>query len=309
MAELVPRADFQKRIPVALNIGSYAGQYRMLALLMTGQTSQVWEAVHDVRQQRYAVKVLLSDHRRDREQRNFLKHEYEVGRKLDHPRIIKMVELGSYDGDPFLALELYRNPNLKYLLLREQPRLYWQATKIIREAAEGLAYLHQQGWVHRDVKPDNFLVSAEGDVKLIDFAMAQRAKGALARLFSRRTKVQGTRSYMSPEQIRGKALDFRADIYSFGCTIHELLTGKPPFTGSDTNELLNRHLSAAIPTIEASNRNVTPEFSGLVRRMLAKMPDKRPANMDDVLSELASLKLFKQPPKSPEELAREEKAG
>jgi eukaryotic-like serine/threonine-protein kinase len=284
-----------------LNIGSYVGQYRLLAMLMTGQTSQVWEAQHDVRQQRYALKVLLTDHKSDRQQRLFLKHEYEVGAKIDHPRIIKMVELGSHGADPYLALELYRHPNLKFLLLREHPRLLYQADKIIRQAAEGLAHLHRCGWVHRDVKPDNFLASPEGDVKLIDFALAQRKKNALSKLFSGKTKIQGTRSYMSPEQIRGQPLDARADIYSFGCTLHELLTGKPPFTGTDTKELLNKHLTAPIPTAEATNRNVTPEFAALIRRMLAKKVENRPDSMDDVLTEIASTRIFKERPKPPGE--------
>jgi serine/threonine protein kinase len=237
--------------------------------------------------------VLLLDHRSDREQRGYLKHEYEVARQLDHARVIRVVELGSHGRDPYLVLELFKAPNLKFVLLRESDRLSSQGAKIVREAAEGLAHLHKRGWVHRDVKPDNFLVSPEGDVKLIDFALAVRQQRGLARLFARRTKVQGTRSYLSPEQIRGGALDQRSDMYSFGCTLFELFSGKPPFTGISTNELLNKHLRGPIPGLEAANRSISSDFSGLVRQMLAKGPENRPASMEDFLKEFRSIKLFK----------------
>jgi serine/threonine protein kinase len=171
--------------------------------------------------------------------------------------------------------------------------------KVTVQAAEAVAYFNDQGWVHRDVKPENFMVSKSGDVKLIDFALARKAAGGLGKLFSPKGKVQGTRSYMSPEQIRGAALDSRADLYSLACSFFELITGRPPFTGASANDLLVQHLKAAPPLMEASNRNVTPEFSKLIRRALAKKPDLRPKSTREFLNELKSIRVFKrdmQPP-------------
>jgi serine/threonine protein kinase len=150
--------------------------------------------------------------------------------------------------------------------------------------------------VHRDIKPDNFLLKPSGETKLIDFALAVKKKGAIGRLFSGKTKVQGTRSYMSPEQIRGQSLDARADVYSFGCMIYELLGGKPPYTGSTTNELLNKHLRSPIPPLQASNKNVHDDFAALAKMMLAKKPEERPHSMEDFLHELRMIKVFKNPP-------------
>jgi serine/threonine protein kinase len=160
-----------------------------------------------------------------------------------------------------------------------------------------LGHVHEQGWVHRDIKPDNFLISPEDDVKLIDFALAEKKKTGLAKLFGR-SKVQGTRSYMSPEQIRGQALDHRADIYSFGCTIFEALAGRPPFTGTSTDDLLNKHLRNQPPSLEASNRNVSTEFSNLIKRMLAKEREERPQSLTEFLRDMMSVRVLKVLPKA-----------
>src|SRR5262249_12464823 len=150
-----------------------------------------------------------------REEVGLLKHEYEVGRALDHPQVIKTKALVRERDAVYLVMELYAVPNLKQRIVQGGEPLAPLATKCIRQAAEGLSYFHSQGWIHRDIKPDNFLADDNGNVKLIDFALAARKKGGLARLFAGKTKIQGTRSYMSPEQIRGQSLDQRADIYSF----------------------------------------------------------------------------------------------
>lgn len=252
--------------------------------------------MHDAKGERFAIKLLAGENARNKEEIAFLKHESQVGRGLTHPNVIKLFEFGS-DGDfVYMVMELFPAPNLKTLINQGIEALQPHAAAILRGAAEGLAYFHSQGWIHRDIKPDNFLVKLPGEVKLIDFALATRRKGGLARLFATRTKVQGTRSYMSPEQIRGQALDERADLYSFGCMAYELLGGKPPFTGATTNELLNKHLRAPVPPLQASNQNVSDDFAQLARRMLAKKPEDRPESMGEFLRELRGMQIHKVPP-------------
>jgi serine/threonine-protein kinase len=170
--------------------------------------------------------------------------------------------------------------------------------KIVERAAMGLGHVHEQGWVHRDVKPDNFLVNEHDDLKLIDFALAEKKKTGFAKMFGGRSKVQGTRSYMSPEQIRGQALDHRADIYSLGCTIFEALAGRPPYTGTSTNDLLNKHLRNQPPSLEAINRNVTTEFSNLIKRTLAKEKEERPQSLIEFLRDMMSIRVLKVLPKA-----------
>ena len=153
--------------------------------------------------------------------------------------MIKIYEFNTEGEAPYLVMEHFEHPNLK-LWLRGGPQTSRPPRpKIIEQGAEALVYFHSEGWIHRDVKPDNFLLSDDGDVKLIDFAISHKKKSGFAALFCGiGKKMQGTRSYMSPEQIRSKNLDQRADIYSFGCMLFELLCGKPPFTGSNADELL-----------------------------------------------------------------------
>ncbi|REK15814.1 MAG: serine/threonine protein kinase [Planctomycetota bacterium] len=285
--------DFIEFSPVA----EYVGSYRLVTLIRAGKSCEIHDVAQDAKGERLAMKLLAGEAARDREEVAFLKHEYEVGRNLDHPNVIKIYSFGKERGYVYLLMELFNAPNIKQWIQQGTDALAPLASQCIQGAAEGLAYFHSQGWVHRDVKPDNFLMSESGEVKLIDFALAKRKKTGLAKLLAGRGKIQGTRSYMSPEQIRGQALDQRADIYSFGCVIFELLGGKPPYTGISTNDLLTKHLRAPIPPLQANNKNVTDEFVALVRSMLAKKPEDRPQSMDDFLTEMRVTPIFKIPPK------------
>jgi serine/threonine-protein kinase len=198
------------------------------------------------------------------------------------------------------VLELFECPNLKLLLRQGVAALAYLVPRIIEQSAEALFYLHEEGWIHRDVKPDNFLVNDDGLVKLIDFAISERYKKGIGALFSFGSKIQGTRSYMSPEQIRGKSLDPRADIYSFGCLLFELISGKLPFTGTTADELLTKHLNAPIPPLQVFNENVTPEFANLIKKMMQKRKEERPPSMWEFLKEFRSFRVYKIMPKPPE---------
>jgi serine/threonine protein kinase len=278
----------------------FLGPYRLVRLIRVGNTCQVWEAAKADESTRYALKVLREDLRKNKGELAALKNEYDVGAKLKHHNIIRVIEYNREGVTPYLVLELFEFPNLKLLLRQGHQSLAYLVPKIIEQSAEALFYLHGEGWVHCDVKPDNFLVNEDGLVKLIDFAISRRIKRGISALFSfGGNKVQGTRSYMSPEQIRGKTLDERSDVYSFGCVVFELLTGKPPFTGATADELLNRHLTAPIPSLPAANENVTPELNNLIRRAMAKRREDRHNSMYDFLMEFRGLRVFKVNPKPP----------
>jgi eukaryotic-like serine/threonine-protein kinase len=287
---------------VAWTAHDRVGRYRLLSKVGDGRDCEVWDAIDDQSGDRRALKVLRDEVGVLRGHVALMRHEFSVGRGLDHPNVIHIYEFNVVRGATFLVLELFPVPNLKTLSLPKNggvEAIAFRVHQIAEQAATALGYLHEQGWIHRDVKPDNFLMDRQGMVKMIDLALAERRKAGLGKLFGGRGKVQGTRSYMSPEQIRGKVVDERSDIYSLACMLHELVAGKPPFTGANTEELLNKHLRTLPPPLEASGRDVSPEFAEFIRQMLSKEPAKRPQNMKDVLRILRGMKIFNRTPAEP----------
>lgn len=290
----------------------YVGPYRLIRQLNSGLRMQVWEAKKDGDPERVVVKVLNDRFRNDKEQLFHLKHEYDVGKILKNENVIQIRDLQTAGKTAYLVMEFFDALNLKQILWQGEKWVIIDLPNIVEGMAKGLAYLHLKGWVHRDIKPDNFLCARTGETKLIDFSLAtpiKRGRG-LGTMLGMRQKVQGTRSYMSPEQIRGEPLDERADVYSFGCMLFQLVGGKLPFTGVSADDLLNKHLKAPIPTLLSYNNDVHPDFNGLVTRMMAKDREKRPENMTMFLREFKQTRMY-QTGKTPtlEMLEAAEKAG
>ena len=278
----------------------FLGPYRLARLIRVGSTAEVWEAIQDHSHDRFALKVLKPALQADKAEVALLKHEFNVAKDLSSPRIVKVIEYREEAGRPFLVLELFSELNMKQALRRGPDSLAFMLDKIVEQAAEGLYYMHTKNWIHLDIKPDNFLVSREGDVKLIDFTIAEKKKSGLGKLFHSSKVAKGTRSYMAPEQIRKKVCDERTDIYAFGCVLYELCTAKPPYTGDTPNDLLSKHLTASIPSPIVHNDNVTREFADIVRGMMSKKPEGRPSSMWEFLKLFRNTEIFKKRPRRPE---------
>ena len=295
----------------------FLGPYRLARLIRSGSTCDVWEAIEEHTGDRFALKMLKRAFRNDKAEIGSLKHEFTVAKDLSSPRIIKVTEMRVESGVPFLVMELFSELNMKQALRRGPDSLAFMLDKIVEQAAEGLYYMHTKNWIHLDIKPDNFLVSRDGITKLIDFTISEKKKTGLSKLLHSSKTAKGTRSYMAPEQIRRKVCDERTDIYAFGCVLYELCTGKPPYTGDTPNDLLNRHLSASIPSPIVHNENVTKDFANLVKSMMAKRPDDRlkipgakelpganskgkTASMWEFLKIFRSIQIFNKRPRRPE---------
>jgi serine/threonine-protein kinase len=267
--------------------------YRMLNLMMTGQTSQVWEVSEVSSGRHFALKMLLPENVHKPIHRNFLFHEAEVGRQIVHPKIIKMLAVIKDWDHPYVIMEFFPSTNLKLRLMHKDPFIQERLRDILEQTAIAIAYMHEKGWVHRDVKPDNILVNASAEVRLIDFALAQRLSRKKPSRFRRRGKAQGTRSYMSPEQIRGEPLDARADLYSFGITIYELTTGRPPFRGNSPGDLLAKQLGEKPTPPTVYNPEITREMSDMVMSMLSKDREGRPRDFHDFLMKFRGIRVYK----------------
>lgn len=277
------------------------GQYRIARIIYNGNSTQVWEATKLPEATRVAIKTLKPKYAEDRDEIAFMKNEAEAGKALQHPNLIKIFEFGNDKNTPFVAMELFSEISLKKAIRKGPDTIAYMLPKVIQKACEGLYAMHSQGYLHCDVKPENFLINRDGEVKVIDFSLAQKIKTGLAKLFGGKPKaVAGTMSYMSPEQIKAGALDPRSDLYSFGCVLFELASGKPPYTGTSPSDLLNKHISAPIPSPVVGNDNVTQEFANVLKMMMAKKPTERFLNIWEAFKVLKSTKIFKRPPRIPE---------
>lgn len=271
------------------------GGYRLRNLLQSGQTSQVFEVVEPASSRHFAMKLLLPEAADQTEHRNILFNEAEVGEKLTHANVIRIFKVNRSATAPHFIMEFFPSGSLRLRLqAKDNAFIKEHARRIFKEMATGLAYMNAMGYVHRDVKPDNILVNPLGETKIIDFAITKKIPKGLGRWFYRKGKPQGTPSFMSPEQINDEIPDGRMDIYSYGCTLYELTTGRPPFRGSTPSDLLGRHFKEKPSPLTAYNTDLTDEFSQFVLKLLAKKNTDRPNNFHEVLISLKKVKqIFK----------------
>jgi serine/threonine protein kinase/tetratricopeptide (TPR) repeat protein len=278
--------------------GRSLSHFRILAPIGEGGMGVVYRA-EDLNLRRVvALKVLaphaLGDDRRERR----LLREARVAATLSHPAIATIYEVGTDSGIVFIAMEHVTGETLRARLARPLP--VEQALALLRQVVDGLDHAHSAGVVHRDLKPENILVQPDGRVKILDFGLAKLtgdAGGAVAAGVQDETLTRepstgegvllGTVAYMSPEQVRGGALDARSDLFSLGTLAYELLAGTHPFRGPTAADTMAAILDREPRPLRAAGREVPPAVERLVERLLAKDPARRPASARDVLDELA----------------------
>jgi serine/threonine protein kinase len=238
----------------------------------------VMEVLQESTGKRFALKQLSPTRAEDPAERKLFEFEAKLGMALRHPNLVRVHEYIRDPSQPYFVMDLFPSYHLKLPIAR--PKVYpmpvAQLHRIMEQAAQALAYMHDEGWIHRDVKPENILVNKSGEVRVIDYAFAMKPFGGLAKLFKKKAPVQGTPSYMSPEQIRGQPPTPSADVYSLGVTCYELACGRPPYRADSQNALLNMHLKQRPTPLVAVNKSITNEFNDLILSMLAKNPAGRP---------------------------------
>jgi len=238
-----------------------------------------------------AVKVLREECAGDKVERAFLENEYRICSTLDHPHIIRTHELQMSTKRPFLVMDYVQGPSLRHYLEHGRPNLAW-ALAWLAQAAGGLGYCHDRGFIHRDVKPQNTVIGPDNRAVVIDFALATPIDDTFGRYMLRRLTERrrpGTWSYMSPEQILNKRLTGQSDVYSLGVTGFEVATGRLPYAAATPQGLMEQHLYAKAPSVRAVRPELPVELDELVRAMMAKDPIDRPSGMGYVSNRLRSL--------------------
>jgi predicted ATPase len=280
---------------MALTPGTKIGPYEIVGPLGAGGMGEVYKA-RDARLNRcVAVKILPSAFSADSDRLRRFKEEARSASALNHPNIITIYELGQDCSTHYIAMELVEGKMLRDLL---GPGLLpmRKALEIAAQVAEGLTKAHEAGIAHRDLKPENLMISHDGFVKILDFGLAKVLPtarldtGSTSGFESEPGLVVGTVGYMSPEQVSGDRLDFRADQFSFGCVLYEMVTGKRAFERSTVPETLVAVLREPHPPIGMQNPDAPAPLCWAIERCLAKEPDKRYNSTRDLALELAAIR-------------------
>jgi serine/threonine-protein kinase len=256
--------------------GLLIGSYVLLARIGAGGMGEVFRARHVYMKRDVALKRVLPQWVSSPDAVARFRREVEAAAKLDHPNVVRVFDAGeAADGSHFLTMELLAGVNLGELMSRSGPLAVAEAAEYVRQACVGMQHVHEQGLVHRDIKPGNLMLTLQKQVKILDLGLAIIVQEAA--LTQTGAGYFGTIDYMAPEQVTDvKRVDIRADVYSLGCTLYHLLAGKTPF--QDTHPLArpSMHLSQEPPPIEQVRPDVPPRLVAALLQMMAKARERRP---------------------------------
>ena len=262
------------------------GRYHMVERIAAGGMGEVFRAHDAVLAREVAIKVLHRSLAGDPAFFDRFRREARAAAGLAHPNIVAVYDWGAVDGVYYMVMEYVRGPSVRHLL-NEQGRMEpAQAAEILRQTLLALGHAHHEGFVHRDMKPENLLVTREGVVKVADFGLARAyADGRVTQAGA----VTGTVQYLAPEQIRGEPADPRSDLYSLGIVAYELLTGKLPFTGETAMAIAYKHLSDRVPPPSSILPDLPDELDGFVAAATDRDRELRPESADVMRMDLDAL--------------------
>ncbi len=270
------------------------GNYDLLDRLGAGGMGTVFKARHRRMKRIVALKVLATNLSSNPVFVKRFQREVETIASLGHPNIVMAYDADEAEAGHFLVMEFVHGRDLAACIEREGRFSMPRAVQCILQSARGLAYAHSQGIIHRDIKPHNLLLDETGAVKITDLGLARLNHGAAGPAAGADVTMAGgaigTADYMPPEQaLDATTIDHRADIYSLGCTLHYLLSGKPPFSGATIMAILLAHRDAPIPSLRSVEPQAPERLDQLFRSMLAKEASARTQSMDEVVKELEAI--------------------
>ncbi len=273
-------------------VGRRLGDYQLLRRLGRGGMAEVYLAQQMSLERQIAFKVLKQSLAANETYVRRFHHEAQAAAKLVHANIVQIHEVGCVDGVHFIVQEYVPGRNLKQLLThRGRPLDAPQVALILRQVAAALQKASDEGIIHRDIKPENIMLSNTGEVKVADFGLARIVTGNEKLELTQIGMTMGTPLYMSPEQVEGKVVDPRSDLYSLGVTAYHILAGRPPFDGDTALSVAVQHLKNEPPRLETIRPDVPSGLCRVIHRLLAKKADERYQKPVELLKELRSLKI------------------
>src|SRR5271165_4328782 len=282
---------------MALSANEKLGPYEIIAPVGEGGMGEVYRA-RDTRLNRsVAIKVLPQSIAADAGRMQRFEQEARSIAALNHPNILAIYDVGVQDGTSYLVMELLEGETLRERLDHGALTVR-KAVEVGTQIAHGLAAAHERGIMHRDLKPENIFLTKDGHVKLLDFGLAKDQSGTASASSSdglaltMRTApgvVMGTAPYMAPEQVRGEPMDYRADIFSFGAVLYEMLSGRRAFSGDSSVETMNAILKSDPPELDPASVKISPGLERILRHCLEKNPADRFQSARDLTFALGAL--------------------
>ena len=249
-----PRLSNSNEIAIVSSEPLLVDEYQLLNPIATGNFTTVWEVVEKGGSPKhYAMKLLLPEAFAESEQRSVLKHEAKIAERLQHPNLVKFHKLVMTKKRGYLLMDYFRAPNLKTQFNNDLVSLQARFVRLAEQLCQVIAYMHDQGWLHRDIKPDNILFNKGSELRLIDFSLSTRVAGAVVKMLStkRGKMIQGTRTYIAPETIKKEVPTPQTDMYSLGVAFFEILTGEPSASADTATPSIG--LPAASRTVPVSS--------------------------------------------------------
>ncbi|MEU0716987.1 serine/threonine-protein kinase [Streptomyces lavendulocolor] len=252
-----------------------ADRYRLESPIGRGAMGEVWRATDEVLGRPVAMKLLLGDDS-DAQTAARFRLEGQTAARLSHPHVVAVFDFGAWEGRFYLVMELVEGRSLAQELAAAGSLAAPRVAAVAAQTAAGLASAHRQGIVHRDIKPGNLMSDADGTVKLGDFGIARFVDDPAAAL-TQAGQIVGTSLYLAPERALGQPAGPASDVYSLGCVLYQLLTGRPPFHADTATAILYQHIDTApVPPLRLGV-DVPPVFENYLLSMLAKQPEERPS--------------------------------